>query len=140
MLKKILDPFASLTLTVVLLALSLLLVYAGTGAQILHSIHQVENDYFHAWFSWADFHTLLLRPDAGPNAPRIPGGIPLPGGYTIGLLLLVNLIAAHVVRFKWGWKRVGVILILMMIFRPDGLLTRDSFRRVRLPRWQARHA
>lgn len=34
----------------------------------------------------------------------------------------------------------GVILILMMIFRPDGLLTRDSFRRVRLPRWQARHA
>lgn len=34
----------------------------------------------------------------------------------------------------------GVILILMMIFRPDGLLTRDSFRRVRFPRWQARHA
>jgi branched-chain amino acid transport system permease protein len=34
----------------------------------------------------------------------------------------------------------GVILILMMIFRPDGLLTRDSLRRVRLPRWQARHA
>jgi branched-chain amino acid transport system permease protein len=34
----------------------------------------------------------------------------------------------------------GVILILMMIFRPDGLLTRDSLRRIRLPRWQARHA
>jgi len=34
----------------------------------------------------------------------------------------------------------GVILILMMIFRPDGLLTRDSLRRLRLPRWKARHA
>jgi len=34
----------------------------------------------------------------------------------------------------------GVILILMMIFRPDGLLTRDSLRRFSLSRWRARHA
>jgi branched-chain amino acid transport system permease protein len=34
----------------------------------------------------------------------------------------------------------GVILILMMIFRPDGLLTRDSVRRLRLPSWKSRHA
>ena len=34
----------------------------------------------------------------------------------------------------------GVILILMMIFRPDGLLTRDSLRCLRLPRWKTRHA
>jgi branched-chain amino acid transport system permease protein len=34
----------------------------------------------------------------------------------------------------------GVILILMMIFRPDGLLTRDSVRRIRLPGWKRRHA
>jgi len=33
----------------------------------------------------------------------------------------------------------GVILILMMIFRPDGLLTRDTLRRLRLPRWRPRH-
>ena len=33
----------------------------------------------------------------------------------------------------------GVILILMMIFRPDGLLTRDALRRLRLPRWRHRH-
>lgn len=34
----------------------------------------------------------------------------------------------------------GVIIILMMIFRPDGLLTRESFRRLRLPRRMTRHA
>ena len=34
----------------------------------------------------------------------------------------------------------GVILILMMIFRPDGLLTRDSLRCPRFPRRKARHA
>jgi len=34
----------------------------------------------------------------------------------------------------------GVILILMMIIRPDGLLTRDSLRRLKFPRWKLRHA
>jgi branched-chain amino acid transport system permease protein len=34
----------------------------------------------------------------------------------------------------------GVILIVMMIFRPDGLLTRDSLRWLRRPGWKVRHA
>jgi branched-chain amino acid transport system permease protein len=34
----------------------------------------------------------------------------------------------------------GIILIVMMILRPDGLLTRDSLRGLRLPPWKARHA
>jgi branched-chain amino acid transport system permease protein len=34
----------------------------------------------------------------------------------------------------------GVILIVMMIVRPDGLLTRDGLLRLRLPRWKTRYA
>ena len=34
----------------------------------------------------------------------------------------------------------GLILIVMMIVRPDGLLTRDSLRRLSFQRWKARHA
>ncbi len=34
----------------------------------------------------------------------------------------------------------GIILIVMMIFRPDGLLTRDSMRRVPFARWKTGHA
>ena len=34
----------------------------------------------------------------------------------------------------------GVILIVMMIVRPDGLITRDSIARISLKRWSARHA
>jgi len=34
----------------------------------------------------------------------------------------------------------GLILIVMMIVRPDGLLTRDSLKFPRLKRWTARHA
>jgi branched-chain amino acid transport system permease protein len=34
----------------------------------------------------------------------------------------------------------GIILIVMMIVRPDGLITRDSIRCISLKRWRARHA
>jgi len=34
----------------------------------------------------------------------------------------------------------GVILIVMMIVRPDGLLTRDSAMRLSFKRWRSRHA
>jgi branched-chain amino acid transport system permease protein len=34
----------------------------------------------------------------------------------------------------------GIILIVMMIVRPDGLLTRDSVPRLPLARWKGRHA
>jgi len=34
----------------------------------------------------------------------------------------------------------GIILIIMMIVRPDGLVTRDSLRRLAPARWKAKHA
>ena len=33
----------------------------------------------------------------------------------------------------------GIVLMLMMIVRPDGLLTRDSLRRLPFARWKVRH-
>lgn len=49
-----------------------------------------------------------------------PGGFPFPGGKLLGFALLVNLLAAHIVRFKLTWKRSGIFLIhggliLMMV-------------------------
>ena len=35
---------------------------------------------------------------------------------------------------------LGIILIVMMIVRPDGLITRDTFARLSPRRWRARHA
>jgi ABC-type branched-subunit amino acid transport system permease subunit len=34
----------------------------------------------------------------------------------------------------------GLILMVMMIVRPDGLITRDSLPRLSFKRWKARHA
>src|SRR6476619_4084337 len=41
----------------------------------------------------------------------MPGSFPFPGGWLLGGLLLVNLLAAHLVRFKLSWQRSGILLI-----------------------------
>src|SRR5437868_10848170 len=109
MLKQLLKPLASLRLTVVLLVLSMILIYAGTWAQIDTGIWQVQKKYFHSLFVWINFATFLPRPK--PGEFRAPGGFPMLGGYAVGVLLLLNLIAAHTVRFKFTPKRFGIILI-----------------------------
>ncbi|MGE5611725.1 MAG: ResB protein required for cytochrome C biosynthesis, partial [Bacillota bacterium] len=121
-IKRILTPLSSLTLTVILIALAMLLVYAGTWAQIDTSIWQVQKRYFHSFFTWIDFQTLLPRPKPGQSG--IPGAIPMLGGYSIGLLMLINLVAAHVVQFKFSARRIGVILIhlgLVLLLVGEGI-------------------
>jgi ABC-type transport system involved in cytochrome c biogenesis permease subunit len=98
-LVKLLKPLASLRLTVVLLSLAMVLVFAGTWAQIDQDVWSVQKRYFHSFFTWIDLQLFLPRPV--PPARPIPGGFPMPGGYTIIALLLVNLISAHALRFKF---------------------------------------
>ncbi|MDE3084961.1 MAG: cytochrome c biogenesis protein ResB, partial [Verrucomicrobiota bacterium] len=62
-------------------------------------------------------------------------GVPVPvfpGGYIIGGLLLINLIAAHIYRFKFTWRKsgiqlahLGLILLLLSQFL-TGLSQRES--------------
>src|SRR5262249_2116664 len=46
-----------------------------------------------------------------PEDIRVPGSCPFPGGWTLGGLLLVNLLAAHLTRFRFSWKRAGVVIL-----------------------------
>src|SRR5215213_1426872 len=124
-LKSLLAPFASLKLTVTLLAFSLVLIYAGTWAQIDHGIWQVQKDYFHSILYWLDPALFFTR---NPNGTLKSlqlftlGGnpvflkFPMPGGYTLGLLLLINLLAAHALRFKATWKDLILIPALAACF------------------------
>ena len=120
--KRILTPLASLRLTVVLLAMAMLLVYAGTWAQIDTGIWQVQKQYFHSFLTWIEFQVFLPRPQAGQE--RIPGGFPMLGGYAIGLLMLINLLAAHAVHFAFSAKRIGIVLIhlgLILLLVGEGI-------------------
>ena len=118
MLLRLLKPLTSLRLTVTLLALGIALIFFGTLAQTTDGLWLAQTRYFKSWFcTWS---------------PHTPGWqwiiLPLPGGYLLGVSLLVNLIAAHVARFKFAWKKSGILLthagvILLLI----GQLITDMF-------------
>ncbi len=102
---RIVKPLASLRLTVTLFGLSIFLIFAGTGAQVELGIWAVMEQYFRTAIAWIDVDALLLGvTDTGL-------AFPFPGGWIIGGLLLVNLIAAHLTRFRLSWKRSGILLI-----------------------------
>ncbi len=92
--------FASLKLTVALFALAIVLVFIGTLAQIDKDMWEVMEDYFTSWICVVPFKLLFPRPWFPEWHDRIPFAFPLPGGGLIGLLMVINLITAHAVRFK----------------------------------------
>ena len=102
-LKRILTPLASLRLTVVLFALAMVLIFAGTLAQREQGNWDVVSEYFRSLWVFIPLRHLLFT--------DVPGVLPFPGGFTLLTLLLVNLLAAHTVRFKLAWKRAGILII-----------------------------
>jgi hypothetical protein len=100
------DFFVSLKLTVVLLVLGMILVFAATLDQVNLGIWAVQEKYF---------RTFIVLWQAG----EVPVPV-FPGGYFIGGLLMINLIASHFYRFKFSWKKSGIFfthvgLILLLI-------------------------
>ena len=39
------------------------------------------------------------------------GSFPFFGGWALGTAMLINLLAAHLVRFRMTWKRSGIFII-----------------------------
>lgn len=100
-IRKILLPLSSLRLTVVLLALAIFIVLAGTLAQTRADVWVVVRDYFRTSITWIELRDFshLLAKAVNPQMTPWPGAIPFPGGWLIGTLMAVNLLAAHTVRF-----------------------------------------
>jgi ResB-like family len=113
MVRKVVDLFTSLKLTIVCLAAGMLLIFSGTLAQVHLGIHEAQLRYFQSWLVW--------WPAEGRGF-RIPI---FPGGHLIGAVLLINLIAAHTKRFRWTWRKLGIHLTHagLIIMLAGGLFT-----------------
>jgi len=114
--RQALEAMASLRLTVALFALSMILVFVGTLAQMDASIWTVVKQYFRSWIvviplqHFVRFGQVFFGVD--PTIQLSPvWSFPFPGGWSIGLLLLINLLAAHAIRFRLTWRRSGILLL-----------------------------
>ncbi|VTT97270.1 cytochrome c assembly protein : Probable cytochrome c-type biogenesis protein OS=Planctomyces maris DSM 8797 GN=PM8797T_06360 PE=4 SV=1: ResB: ResB: Cytochrom_C_asm [Gemmataceae bacterium] len=126
-LKGVLKAFASLRLTVALLALGVVLVFFGTLAQKTAGMWTVVDKYFWSWVVMIDlqptleFCKIFLRDIGFPKNAESPSwaAVPFPGGKLIGGLMFLNLLAAHAVRFKLSWRRAGIFIAhsgLLLLF------------------------
>ena len=96
-LRQFRDFIVSLKLTVVLLALGMVLVFFSTLDQVHLGIWGIQEKWF---------RSFVVLHDTGTSHIPI-----FPGGYLIGGLLLINLIAAHLYRLKLVWRKAGIQLI-----------------------------
>ncbi len=117
----ILKFLSSLRLTVTLLGFVMVLIFVGTISQVELGIHEVQAKFFRSWIAWWDVM---------PGAKKF--AIPIPGGTMLGILLIVNLLAAHGARFKLSWNKAGMLVIhsgiLLMLLGEifTGLLGREA--------------
>jgi hypothetical protein len=98
-LEKIFDFFASLKLSVVVLVLALILVFWGTLAQVSMGLYQAQHEFFRSFL-------IYWKPE-GSNF-KIPV---FPGGYTIGFVFLLNLLASQIKTFELSIKKFGLIMV-----------------------------
>lgn len=124
---RLINILTSLRLTVVLLAFAIILVFLGTLAQVDEGLYQAQTRFFRSVFVG-----LSLRPLQFTGIPVFGHRLPLilPGGYLIGITLLLNLVAAHLYRFQLSIGKIGIQLahagvILLLV----GQLTTDMLAR-----------
>jgi hypothetical protein len=91
--------FTSLWLAIICLALGMIVIFVGTLDQVNLGIHAAQKKYFESWFVYW-------------TIPGVEFSIPvLPGGFLLSLVLLINLISAHLYRFEISRKKIGIFTI-----------------------------
>lgn len=104
--------FASLRLTVVLLALAILVVFFGTLDQVKWGVRHAQDIYFESFVAWTPIFALIkMMFTQVYDVELARAKIPLPGGSLLGLLLIINLVCAHFRHFKPRWKHLGISVL-----------------------------
>lgn len=101
----------------------MVVIFFGTLDQVEYGIHHTQKRYFESYFViWQYPEQWIYSNILGFVA------IPMPGGHLLGYLLLINLLTAHLSRFKLTAKKLGInvlhaglILLVISEFMTDYL-------------------
>ena len=93
----------SLKITVAMFLAGVFILFIGTLAQDEMNLPDVKDTYFNSWFTWIAFRDFIPVTVFGDKY-NLWGGFPFPGGATIGVILLFNLLAAKATRFHIAAK------------------------------------
>ncbi len=129
-LSWILQDFASLQLTVILFLLGIFVIWVGTTAQTDAEIWQVVDRYFRSFFMEVNFRYVFPAQFFPAYLHNLPGKFYAPGGMCVGLMMMLNLLAAHLWRFKvqasgtrlmagLGMTLFGVLITFLVISSGD---------------------
>ena len=95
----VLKVLGSLKITVAMFTLGILILFFGTLAQDEDNLAEVKRLYFNSWIAIIPVD-VLFPITIFPHTDPYPGKFPLPGGAMIGLIMMINLVAAKVTRFS----------------------------------------
>jgi hypothetical protein len=99
-------PLADLRITLTLLSLSMVLIFVATLEQVRIGIRGAQAEFFESIYGMWNYPLQFW---GGEFLNPLP--IPIPGGYLLGGLLIINLVAAFITRFQWTGKKMGIQLI-----------------------------
>lgn len=97
---------SSMRLSVYLLAFSLVLVFFGTLDQVHFGIYETQQRYFQSVIAF--WHYPAEWPGGNVLGFLV---LPMPGGYALGPLFLLNLLFAHFKHFRLSLKTLGIMMI-----------------------------
>lgn len=98
-LRQTYDFLSGFKLATALLLILCLLTWLATLEQIDKGLYPTLNKYFH-------WQSLWLLPEV--NGKIVP--LPLPGGYWVSALLLVNMTLGGIIRIRKGWRQAGNLI------------------------------
>lgn len=109
LINQVIAFFLSLRLTVWCLLLLSILTVAGTLYQVDYGLYTAQERFFNSW-------VVLFW-----------GFLPFPGTQLVLAFLFLNLLANMVLRFSYGWRQSGIVLIHMglMLLLAGGWVTRQ---------------
>ena len=142
-LLKAVRLLASLKLTCVMFILAMVIIFVGSLAQSRRDVWQVMGQYFRTYLAWIDVQDLFPPSMFGELGERVAARaesfrwinfryLPFPGGWTIGWIMLANLVAAHSLKFKVRAEGVrlagGLTMIVLGLAMTVGVVYTGNFQ------------